>query len=56
MRDGLITPLLKKLQMTKFEINCECFSTNDGKHSGQLPHWNFYFFGTASICVVTDLN
>ena len=37
----------------KIETNYEYYSRNEGKLSGQLPHWNFSF---ASICAVNVLN
>jgi len=39
----LATPLSKKQKNEEIEINCEYCSRNEGKHSGQLPHCNFFF-------------
>ena len=36
----LATPLLKK---QKSEIDCEYYSRNEGKHSGQLPQCYLHF-------------
>lgn len=37
-------PILEvKNNKTKIEITCEYYSTNEGKHSGHLHDYNFFF-------------